>query len=288
MKRIRYLLFILTISLLFNACSSPSSKGRDNEKPILSTTVLPVAGFIEKIAGEEFVINTMVPAGMPPVAYEPTPKQMIALENSDIYFSLAALPFEITALPKIKNNNQEIIIVNISQGVDVIIDGHNHGHHHGIDPHMWMSPVQARQIAKNIYASLIKRYPEKKDTFNKNLQVLMAEINEADEYINGILRNTSKRSFMIYHPALTYMAQDYGLEQIPIEIHGKEPSPEYLSKVITVATKKNINLIFIQKQFDSNFARIVAEETQSKVVVFDPLSKDWSNTIYFVADALNQ
>lgn len=287
MKRFKSILLISLISLILSSCGSSSeSKTNKNsipDKPVLSTTVLPVATLLEKVAGGDFYVNAMVPDGMPPVAFEPTSSQLTMLENSSLYFSLEALGFELHVLPKIVNGNENIKIIDLSRGIETIIDGHDHGHNHGIDPHMWMSPKQAIQISKNIYVALIKAFPEHKEIFNTNFQALIKEIREADEYLTKNIQG--EKSFMIYHPALTYLARDYGLEQIPIELHGKEPSPDYLKTVIDIAKEKNIELIFIQRQFDSNFAHIVAKETESTVIVFDPLSSDWKGTIYQVADA---
>ena len=81
---------------------------------------------------------------------------------------------------------------------------------------------------------------------------------------------------MIYHPALTYFAADYGLEQISIEDEGKEPNPAHLKKLIDLARKKNIHIIFIQSQFDVDNAKSIAKEINGQIIPIDPLTEDWT------------
>ncbi|PLW98020.1 MAG: zinc ABC transporter substrate-binding protein [Marinilabiliales bacterium] len=289
MKNSTTIIIIAAFFFLLTSCMGPGNEKNNNasdtEKPLLSTTVIPVAGFIEAIAGDDFIVNTMVPEGMPPVAYEPSSQQLKALEHSVMYFSLEALGFEMTTLPGLKKSNPGLEIIDISRGITPITDGHDHGHDHGIDPHMWMSPIQSKYIAKNIYEALAQKYPEKEEVLTSNYNSLIKKFEDAEAFILSKLGD-KEISFMIYHPALSYFARDYGLEQIPVEVHGKEPTPDYLHKVIRVANEKNIKVIFIQKQFDSNFAKIIAKETNAKVIVFDPLAKNWEKTLYTVVNSL--
>jgi zinc transport system substrate-binding protein len=289
MKNSRTLTIIVAFFFSLTSCIGPGNENNNTvsnpEKPVLSTTVIPVAAFVEAIAGDDFIVNTMVPEGMPPVAYEPTSQQLKALERSVLYFSLEALGFEMTTLYGLKKSNPDLEIIDISKGITPIVDGHDHGHDHGIDPHMWMSPIQSKYIAKNIYEALAEEYPEKVETLKANYNLLIKKFEDAEAFILSKLGD-KEISFLIYHPALSYFARDYGLEQIPVEIHGKEPTPDYLHKVIRVANEKNIKVIFIQKQFDSNFAKIIAKETNAKVIVFDPLAKNWEKTLYTVVNSL--
>ncbi|PID93426.1 MAG: zinc ABC transporter substrate-binding protein [Bacteroidetes bacterium] len=280
------LIFLLTF-VGISSCHFSAEPPSQN-RPVLSTTVRPVAFFMEKIAGEDFQINVMVPDGMAPVAYEPNAQELVALENSTLYFSLHALSFERTMLPKIAKDHPQMELVNLTEGIEMIREEEAHDHHHGVDPHVWMSPKQAYTLAKNIHTALVKKFPEKEAMLTQNFQQLNREIEAMDHYLTQSLQKQLQRSFMIYHPALSYLARDYGLEQISIEIEGKEPSPNYLQKVIRLAKEKNMDKLFIQRQFDRNFAHIVAKETGARVIIFDPLSGDWKKAIQLVTDELRQ
>ncbi|NCD41186.1 MAG: hypothetical protein EOL88_03750 [Bacteroidia bacterium] len=275
----------LLVSAFFFVTGCAGSDREQSGKHIITTTVLPLAEFISELTGDNFIINTMVPDGMPPSAYEPTAEQLKSLGKTKLYFSLEALGFELTILRNISSDYPEMKIINITQGITPISGGHKHGNEQGIDPHMWMSPKQSIILVKNIYAALLKYYPENKEEFLANFIQIMKKMEEVDQYVQNAIEPVKGNSFLIYHPALSYYARDYDLVQIPIEIQGKDPSPDYLNALIGQAKQNQIQLMFIQRQFDVNFAHIIAEETGSRVIVFDPLSSAWSETIHQVTDA---
>lgn len=284
MKKIITFIIIASLLTAFSSCNTTGKQ--TNSKTSISTTVIPIGYFIKAIVGDNFTINVMVPDGAAPSSYEPTPRQMQQLANSVMYFSLESLGFEKTTLKKIAGNNTDIQIINVAQGITPIVGGHDHGHVHGIDPHMWMSPMQAKTIIKNIFAAVVKFDPDDRAFYTKNFNALMKDINETDQYVRSTLHGSRNTSFLIYHPALSYFARDYSIDQISIELDGKEPSPNYLKDIIEESRKHAIKTLFVQRQFDENFANIVAKETGTNVVVFDPLSENWKETVMLVTNAL--
>ena len=92
---------------------------------------------------------------------------------------------------------------------------------------------------------------------------------------------------MIYHPALTYFARDYALEQLALEVDGKTPSPMHLKEMTDLAKVNNISKILIQSQFDRKNAEVLARETGSEIIQFDPLDPQWSDQMYYIAEQLN-
>jgi len=93
---------------------------------------------------------------------------------------------------------------------------------------------------------------------------------------------------MVFHPAWSYFARDYGLIQIPIEIEGKEPSPADMKKIIDIARKEDIHIIFVQSQFDTHSAQTVVNEINGQVLQIDPLAEDWLNNLRHIAQLLNK
>jgi len=85
---------------------------------------------------------------------------------------------------------------------------------------------------------------------------------------------------------LAYFCRDYNLEQISIEQEGKEPSPSYLSELITLANEKGIKSIFISKEFDTRNAEAIAKEINGKVVVFDPMAENWAENMILLAELI--
>jgi zinc transport system substrate-binding protein len=88
---------------------------------------------------------------------------------------------------------------------------------------------------------------------------------------------------MVFHPSWGYFARSYGLQQVPVEIEGKDPKPAQLKALIEHAKKKHINIIFAQPQFSSRSAKLVAKEIGGQVIFADPLASDWSGNLREVA-----
>ena len=101
------------------------------------------------------------------------------------------------------------------------------------------------------------------------------------------LLQKADRTFMIYHPALSYFARDYGLKQISIEEGGKEPSPAHLKKLIEESKKDSVKVIFVQQEFDLKNAKLIAKETGIRIVPINPLSYHWQEEMEQIAKALH-
>jgi len=284
---------ILLFAVLFTSCSNVETN-KTNEKVNLIVSILPQKYFVEKIAGDHFNVSVMIPPGASPVTYEPTPRQMKALSKSSVYFQIGHIEFEKSWMKKLIAVNPEIKLVDISQTTNLIEtdDSRDHGHlhaghhHHGVDPHIWTSPKEVKKQVQIIYESLIIEEPKLKDEFEKNYNSFIEEIDSLDQYISNELEQFKGRKFLIFHPALSYIARDYGLQQISIEIDGKEPTPANIQKIIDTAKKENIKIVFVQKQFSIHNAEVIANEIGGKVVRIDPLDFNWEKSIRLITDEI--
>ena len=98
---------------------------------------------------------------------------------------------------------------------------------------------------------------------------------------------SSPKAFLIYHPALTYFAEDYGWTQISIETDGKEPSPAQLARIIQACKEKQVRTIFVQQEFDRKNAELIAKETGTRIATINPLSYDWTGELLKIAHTLH-
>ena len=160
-----------------------------------------------------------------------------------------------------------------------------HSHEDG-DPHIWTSPRNAKIIASNMLKAFITLDPENEEFFKENYNSLIREIEAVDDSITGMLSSTNGKSFVIYHPSLTYFANDYGLNQISIENLGKEPSAMYLKTLVDSIRTNGTKVFFIQKEFDTKNAEILAREVNGKIVQIDPLNENWSEEMINIAKEL--
>ena len=279
------LFYILTLCILYG-CGNAT---HNSDKPIITVTIEPLRYFTEAIAGEHFKVVSMVPKGSSPESYDPTPQQLVALGNSQAYLRIGYIGFEQAWMKKLEANHPNMKVYDTSQGIDLIrSEGHWHGDHFhegGVEPHIWNSTRNASMMADNIYKALCELDSTHQEEYKHRLDSLKKTIARTDENVKAILKNAST-SFLIYHPALSYFARDYGLKQISIEEGGKEPSPAHLKELIELCKREKIRVIFVQQEFDQRNAQLIADELGIKVVSINPLSYDWEEEMENAARSL--
>lgn len=301
-------LTILSIGLLFlMAC-----KEKPRDEKMVSVTIEPQRYFAEKIAGNKYKINTVVPAGQSPETYDPTPLQMIQIGESDAYLQIGYIGFEQAWMKKIKENNPALLVFNLSEGMNLLKNPekdedrphdaeevaqptseaphvHAEGHHHhpgGIDPHTWNSISGARTIAKNTLRAFVSLDKENEAYYQANYEKLTQEIDQTEQIIQKLLTPLENRAFIIYHPALTYFAHEFDLTQLCIETDGKEPSPAQLKKLVETADTAGARVVFVQQEFDQKNAELIAKETGCTLVVINPLDVNWKKEMIHIAKSL--
>ena len=281
----RKLIYILTLFIL-SACGNTTQK---SEKPILTVTLEPLRYFTEAIAGDNYEVVSMVPKGSSPESYDPTPQQLVNLSKSQAYFRIGYIGFEQAWMKKLEANCPNMKVYDTSKGIDLIRDkGHWHGDHFhegGVEPHVWNSTQNALIIADNIYQALCELDSTHQEDYQKRLDVLKQTIRQTDANVHTLLENADS-TFLIYHPALSYFARDYGLKQVSIEEGGKEPSPAQLKALIETCRNENVHTIFVQQEFDQRNAQLIANELGVNIVSINPLSYDWVKEMIRIAEAL--
>ena len=293
-----FLIGILFLGLL--SCSSPAKP--DQEKVQVSVSILPQQYFVDRIAGDRVQVNVMVPPGASPATYEPTASQLARLEESSLYLSMGYLGFERSWMDKLSSVNANMKIIDLSSGIELISgeeenkgqNNHTHGHGNpghrhdtGIDPHTWMSPANVGIMSRQIHEVLCEILPDHQQEFSRNLELFLAETDSLDRVIRQMFSGIRNRTFMIYHPALAYLARDYELTQLSLESEGKEPSPLHMKKMADLGKELGIQTIFIQKEFDRRNATVLAEEIGARVMEINPLDPDWPAQIIYISNALS-
>lgn len=291
MKQI-YMFFLLLCGL--SACSTASRKA---EKEIIMVSIEPLRYFAEQIAGKHFSIVSMVPKGVSPETYDPTPQQMVQTAQAVAFLRIGDTPFERMWADKIKQNMPDLPFFNLSDGVELIknADLPQHHHHHGkeeacrhgeVDPHIWLSIHQAEKIAQNIATALIAIDGKNEADYRANLQTLLDSIRQTKQQVDAYMQKADN-SFLIYHPALTYFAQEYGLEQLSLEEDGKQPSPDRLRNLVDICGHMGTRILFLQTEIDERNARVLEQELGFQVVPIDLLSYQWHETMLTVARTLS-
>ncbi|NOR46316.1 MAG: zinc ABC transporter solute-binding protein [Candidatus Delongbacteria bacterium] len=272
-------IILLTIlSIIFVSCTTELKQGN-----IISVSILPQKYFVERIVGNKFDVNVIIPPGSSPATYEPTPANLIALSHSPLYFRIGYIGFEKAWMEKIIAVNPKMKIIDTSKGVELITSDHHHGEEEigshenesGVNPHIWLSPSAVKIQAENIYNSIVEIDKVNSELYKNNYESFIKDIDKLDMQIKMMFKNISNRKFIVYHPAWSYFAKDYGLIQVPIEFEGKSPSPATIKNIIDTAKEENIKVVIVQKQFDTKQAEAIAENIQGHVIQLDPLSENW-------------
>lgn len=281
------------IALILSVVASCKPDGNASGKLVISVSILPQQYFIQRIAGEMAEVNVLIPPGASPATYEPTASQLSKLDQSAVYMRIGYVGFEQSWMGKIIAVNPDIKIVDLSEGIVLAEEEGKdhiqlHGHTHGnIDPHIWMSVLNAKIIARNTYRELAAQLPDESQKLKENYDLLLLELEDMHHSIIKMLSGKEKRGFMIYHPALTYFARDYNLEQYPLEIEGKTPSPAHMKFMVDMGKEKKISTIFVQNQFDQKNATVLAKEIGATIIEINPLDPDWKQQMLFIAKQLS-
>lgn len=163
-------------------------------------------------------------------------------------------------------------------------DEHEGHVHTGLDPHIWLDPVLVKKQASSIYKTLVKIDSENKDFYKTNYENFIKQLDILDNKLANILKPYKGKSFMIFHPAWGYFAKRYNLEQIAVEVHGKEPKPAQLVELVKEAKLHNIKIVFVSPQFSQKGAKTISKSIKGNVAIMNPLALEWDENLLKVAN----
>jgi zinc transport system substrate-binding protein len=285
----------LCFGAVFQGCSQPPAP-KTEEKLDITVSILPQKYFVERIGGENVNVNVMVQPGESPHTYEPKPQQLRSLAEAEAYLSIG-VSFEKAWMDRFKAANPKMPIIDTTQGMKLLpMVAHNHhgeeGHEHedkhdetgnkgeekvkeNFDPHVWLSPQRVKIQAQTIYQTLVELDPENQAQYQAALDQFLTDIDQLDAEIRQSFAGIEQRKFMVFHPSWGYLADDYGLEMISIEVGGQEPSAAELAQLIRQAKEENIRVIFVQPEFSTKSAETIAQEINGEVIPINPLMSNW-------------
>ncbi len=255
--------------LIFSLTGCHVKSDEEHDELTIIVTIKPYKGFVEEIAGENVNIEVMVPPGVSPHTYEPSPQLLASVSRADMYVLVGSgIEFEQEWFPKINEINKDMHVINSSEGIPLSKD---------IDPHVWTSPENVILIAENIFKGLVKIDNENKAFYEKNKENFTKRLEELDNFIR---ENTKENQmFLVKHPAWGHFAKSYNLKQLSIEHEGKEPTAKNIEHIVETAKKHNISIVFASPQFSTKSAETISKEIDGKVALVDPLAIDYINNM---------
>ncbi|MBL7190356.1 zinc ABC transporter substrate-binding protein [bacterium] len=290
-------ILITICSLIFASCAEKNGKAKETSDKIrVFLSILPQSYLVERIGGEYVDVRVLVQFNQNPHTFEITPRQMAAMSEADIFFTIG-LPFEDRITDKITSVNPKIKILPSDKDVKKIeMAGHHHEereieeHIHGnaaYDPHIWLSPSNLKIIAANIALGLAELKPEKAEQFQQNYLKFTVESDSVNNIIIEKFKPIQGAPVFIFHPVLGYFCGEYSLKQYPVEIEGKSPSPKELEGLVEEVRMMGIRVLFVQPQFDKRPAQIIADAAGCSIKEFNPLEKDILKNLIFVSEIIS-
>ena len=245
---------------------------------MVAVSVLPLAYFVDRIAGDSVRVEVLLPPGASPVSYEPSMRQLTAIADASIYVEVGHphFPFEATWLADILDAAGTPTVVTANDR-----DADVHG-----DPHVWLSPARALRISARIEAALVHVLPDASERLAANRRALDSDIEAAEHELRESLAPYRGGHFFVFHPAWGQLAREYDLTQIAMERDGKAPNAHALFELVERMRKDEVEVIFAQPHFDRASADVLAREVGARVELLDPLAYDWPYNLRQVGQKL--
>ena len=245
-----------------------------NAKPVIIASIAPVEYLAKAVGGDKIEVQSLAKGDVH--SYEPKPNDMKAVAKARIFIA-AGLEFEEAWIPRFKASAKNLVVVKSDAKIAKLKEEreeqaeHDEKHEAHADPHVWLNPMLAITMARNISDALIDMDKANKDFYLENFQKLMNDLLAFDESAKESLAGLKNRKFVVYHPAWGYFAAHYDLEQISIERSGKEPKIDEMASTLKMIKDENIKVIFADPNRSQKSAQILASHTGAKVELLDPL-----------------
>ncbi|MBN2910099.1 zinc ABC transporter substrate-binding protein [Polycladomyces sp. WAk] len=280
MKLLRYGWFVfLVVGICFLVGCTTSAMGDQSsqkEKIQVYASFYPLADFAEKIGGHYVEVTNMVPAGVEPHDFEPSPKQMSRLSEADVFiYNGAGLEGWVDKVKPFLDTKRTVI-VNSTRSIQLhpSEESHKEEHDHGVyDPHVWLDPVLAKQQAAAIRDGLIQADPKHEKAYRANYKRLEAGLNDLHHRFQEIANRATKHQFIVSHAAFGYLAKRYGWEQIPVSglSPEDEPTAKELEKITDIARKHAIHYILFETLVNGKAANAVKKEIGAESLTLNPV-----------------
>lgn len=235
----------------------------DAGKLMVTTSFYPVYYLAGEIGGNKIMAVNITPAGAEPHDYEPTPQDMIQIEKSRLLIINGGIePWAGKIRKNLQGKQTQILEVNTGLVNQV-----------SQDPHIWLDPVLAKQMADKIAQALVKLEPENATYFQTNVTILKVKLDQLDRAYREGLAKCRSNEIVTSHAAFSYLVDRYGLKQIAIAGLSPDAEPSLLDLARTADFVKmyQVKYIFFESLVSPKLARTLAAETGSRTLVLNPL-----------------
>ena len=262
---------------------------KSNDKFTIVTTLFPTYSFAKEIAPNADV-KLLLPPGADSHAFEPSPDDILSLQNADLVVYTSQHMEEWFERTKDAINLDDNRVVKAAEGIKLMKGHHEHhdhddhdhddegdvcpacGHVHTYDPHVWTNPVLAKKMAENIYNKIVELDPSNKDEYSANFEKLSSELDELDKEFREIVKN-GKRDEIFFGSrfALSYFVKEYGIDAHSVYDNctsHAEPNPKEMADIIEEMKEEHAPVVFYEELIDPKLANQIADEVGAKAMLF--------------------
>ncbi|MEW6723044.1 MAG: zinc ABC transporter substrate-binding protein [Candidatus Micrarchaeota archaeon] len=273
------ILLAVSLAVMLAGCAMQQAEGG---KMKVVASFYPVYDIAKAVGGDAVEASSIVPAGVEPHEYEPTPRQVEDLSQADAYVILGTdfAEFEhdlgnaVEGRVKVINAGEGVPLINVSEdGHGETEDGGVEDDHGPTDPHIWLSPKNMIIMAKNVRDGLIEADPSNAQAYRANADEYAGKLQVLDSEYRAGLADCRKNAILVNHDAFGYLAHEYGFEQIAIAGLNpeSEPTPQELAELIDEAREHDIGYVFYEELVDPRVAETIAGEVNATVLELNPI-----------------
>ncbi len=291
------------ISTLLPAAGASGAVAASTETLQVAVTIAPQRWLVEQVGGDRVSVTALVAPGESAATYQPSDAQVSRLMRSAVYFRIGVASENGPWFEALSRSGR-VEIVDLRQGVELLamprhqhegdagVRAHGHGNQAsnadelGRDPHTWLSPARLKVQARTVAATLARLDPEAGDDYRRRLARLKQRLERLDAELRRLLAPFAGRPFLVFHPAWGYLAADFRLRQLTLEIEGKEPSEAEVTELQALARREGLRVVFVQPQITGRAAAAVASAIGGRTEVLDPLAADVDANLRHAAERI--
>lgn len=256
-------------------------------RPIVLVSIPPYLYFVKKITEDTVSVQSLVPTGVNPHLYDPTPKQVQLHRQAVLWIKLgenadqkAQRVFQGLKIPP--------VIVDLTEGLNLLSYKKEPycSDLNTKDLHIWLSPKMMQVQVKKITQTLIQLFPMHTELYKSNANKLLEELNKIDQELATLLKGKQGKTILISHPALAYFCRDYHLEQLSLEEEGKDCLPQYIPELVQKIKELKIGGVIVEPQHGSKAAKIISQELQIPIYTIDPYAEDYIAGLQQIAEVV--
>jgi zinc transport system substrate-binding protein len=236
-----------------------------------AATIHPISAIVREIAGDSVEVRTIVPSGTDPHHFEPTPRTARTIYEADVIFMVGG-HFDQWVLPGEGQDLEKCLIVRFHEAFSesLLAIGRT------FNPHFWLDPFYARSIGDVAADALCRVDPANCEYYRRQASAFRIEIDSLHTSIKLRLEKSGFSEFVSFHPAWSYFAARYGLnEHGTLEVsHEQEPSAKHIGRVIRDMIGSGVEFIVVEEFSNHDLAESVASQTEARIISLDPLGGD--------------